>query len=146
MFKQPFKNKNLLSNGLQHIQQNLNLQRRLLKLIQSSLNDDLATHCLHISVSSNKITLFTDSSVWASKLLYQRQVILNALSDYFGERGHTLKVNVLPKQAFKNRPLPKSPSDNILKVLSEANDFGLTDNLSISMNKLIKTLKKNKLS
>ncbi len=146
MFKQPFKNRHLPLTGLQHIQQNLNQQRQLLRHAQSVLPEDLAIHCLHITARKNQMTLFTDSSVWASKLLYQRQLILKALSKYLGAPAHTLKVKVLPKQRETNKALPKLPSKNALKVLSEANHTELTDNLSMSMNKLIKTLQKNKLS
>ncbi|MDF1689064.1 MAG: DciA family protein [Cycloclasticus sp.] len=146
MFKQPFKNKNLPLNGLQHIQQNLNQQRLLLLQVQSALPKDLATHCLHITASKKNVTLFTDSSVWASKLLYLRQLILKTLSDYSGAPVHTLKIKVLSKQRDINQSIPKSPSRTALKVLCEANNAELTDNLKISMNKLIKTLQKNKLS
>ena len=146
MFKQPFKNRHSPLTGLQDIQQNLSQQRQLLRQAQSVLPEDLAIHCLHIIAGKNQVTLFTDSSVWASKLLYQRQLILKALSNYLGARTHTLKVKVLPKKRETNKALPKLPSKNALKVLSEANNTDLTDNLTVSMNKLIKTLKKNKLS
>jgi len=146
MFKQPFKNKNLPLNGLQYIQQNLNQQRRLLQVVQACLTTDLAAHCVHITANKNNITLFTDSSVWASKLLYLRQTILKALFEHFGERVHTLKIKVLAKHTVKSDLLPKSPSANALRLLSEANQSKPTDSLSISMSKLIKTLKKNKLS
>lgn len=146
MFKQPFKNKNSSLSGLQHIRQSLHQQRTLLRLVQDSMAKDLAIHCLHVTASKNTITLFTDSSVWASKLLYLRQPILKTLSNYFGERVHTLKVKVLSKHSIKDQPLPKSPSSNTLKFLAEANDSVQTDKLSTSMNKLIKTLQKNNLS
>jgi len=146
MFKQAFKNRHLPFTGLQHIQQNLNQQRQLLRHAQSVLPKDLASHCLHITAGKNQVTLFTDSSVWASKLLYQRQLILKALSNYLGTPAHTLKVKVLPKQRETSKALPKLPSKNALKVLSEANNTDRTDNLTVSMNKLIKTLQKNKLS
>jgi len=146
MFKQPFKNKKSSLNGLQHIQQSLHQQRALLRLVQESMAKDLAIHCLHVTASKNTITLFTDSSVWASKLLYLRQPILKTLSNYFGERVHTLKVKVLSKHSVKTQLSPKSPSSNTLKFLAEANNSEQTDKLSTSMNKLIKTLQKNKLS
>ena len=146
MFKQPFKNKNLPLNGLQYIQQNLNQQRRLLQVVQACLTTDLAAHCVHIIANKNNITLFTDSSVWASKLLYLRQTILKALFEHLGERVHNLKVKVVSKHMVKNKLLPKSPSVNALRLLNEANQSMPTDSLSISMSKLIKTLQKNKLT
>ncbi|ATI04010.1 MAG: hypothetical protein ACJA2Y_000877 [Cycloclasticus pugetii] len=146
MFKQPFKNNKSSLNGLQHIQQSLHQQKTLLRLVQRSITEDLAAHCLHVTASKNTVILFTDSSVWASKLLYLRQPILNALSNYFGERVRTLKVKVLSKHTAKTPLLPKSPSSHTLKCLTEANDSEQADSLTHSMNKLIKTLQKNKLS
>lgn len=145
MFRQPFNNKKPL-NGLQHIQQNLNQQHHLLKLIQTALNDQLAAHCIHITANKKTLTLFTDSSIWASKLLYQRQLILDVLSENFGEPVQTLKVKVIPKQSVRQRRQPKLPSNGIIKVLKESNNTEQTDSLSASMNKLIKTLQKKKLA
>ncbi|ORU94354.1 MAG: hypothetical protein A6F70_08435 [Cycloclasticus sp. symbiont of Bathymodiolus heckerae] len=144
MLKNPFKNNSAPLRGLQHIQQNLNQQRLLLKVVKTSLTKDLASHCLHITSSNKRTILFTDSSVWASKLLYMRQTILKALSQHFGEQAHTLKVKVLTKRILPTQPLPKSPSINIIKDLSMCN-IESTDKLNTSMRKLIQTLKKNQL-
>ena len=64
MFKQPFKNNRSSLNGLQHIQQSLHQQKTLLRLVQRSITEDLAAHCLHVTASKNTVILFTDSSVW----------------------------------------------------------------------------------
>ncbi|MEO1888838.1 MAG: DciA family protein [Cycloclasticus sp.] len=145
MFKQAFKNNQVPLNGLQQIRKQLNQQEQLLRVIQSALPDNLATHCLHTTYSKNNVILFTDSSVWASKLLYMRQAILNALSQHVGERVHALKVNILSKHVTRHQKAPKTPSNKTISFLSEANNIESSDKLSISMNKLIKTLKKNNL-
>ncbi len=145
MFKQPFKNNQMPLNGLQQIQQQLNQQRQLLRVVQTALPDNLATHCLHITYNKNNLILFTDSSVWASKLLYMRQTILKTMSEHAGERVHALKIKVLSKSVALNRKTPKAPSNKVLNTLSAANHTEPTDKLSISMSKLIKALKKNKL-
>ncbi|ORU92988.1 MAG: hypothetical protein A6F72_05930 [Cycloclasticus sp. symbiont of Poecilosclerida sp. N] len=146
MFKQPFKNDKAALSGLQKIQQTLVQQRVLLRTVQSALADDFARHCLHITSTKNSSILYTDSSVWASKLLYMRQTILKSLSQHFGEPVRTLKIRVLSKQIVRTQKSPKKPSSNALKSLSVANNAEASDKLSISMNKLISTLKKNNLS
>jgi len=145
MFKHPFKNNSAALAGFQNIQKKLNQQRKLLRLVKASLNDNVASHCLHINSSSKSITLFTDSSIWASKLLYLRPTILAALSTHFGEQIHTLKIKVLTKQVKPTLTFPKPPSDTAIKSLSATKDTQTSDKLNISMNKLIKTLKRNKL-
>jgi len=145
MFKHPFKNNSSLLGGFQQIQKKLNQQRQLLRLVKASLNDNVASHCLHINADSKHITLFTDSSIWASKLLYLRPAILQTLSSHFGEPIHTLKVKVLTKQLQPTLTFPKPPSDAAIKSLSAEKNPQAADKLNVSMNKLIKTLKKNKL-
>jgi acid stress-induced BolA-like protein IbaG/YrbA len=146
MFKHPFKNNKKPLNGLQHIQKKLHQQQQILSVVQQSLTKDLAAHCLHISGDNKNILLFTDSSAWASKLLYMRQTILNTLSKHFGERVHGLKVKVLTQQIPSTEKTLKLPSSKTLKSLSKANSSQQPDSLNTSMNKLIYVLKKNKLT
>lgn len=145
MLKHPFKNKKVLLKGFQNIQKKLTQQRLLLRVVRSSLDDNIASHCLHISANSKHIILFTDSSIWASKLLYMRPCILKALSSHFDEQVHTLKIKVLTKKISSIPILPKVPSDKAIKSLSTIDNNEATDKLNVSINKLIKTLKKNKL-
>ncbi|MBL4743629.1 MAG: DUF721 domain-containing protein [Cycloclasticus sp.] len=144
MFKRSSKYNNA-SNGLQRIQQNLVQQRRLLNIVQSCLSEELATHCLHVTLHKNKVTLFTNSSIWASKLTYMRPVILKTLSDQFSDTVHALKVKVLINQTATHLKKPKKLSNKALNILSNSNSSAPNDKLSTSMSKLITTLKKNKL-
>jgi len=145
MFKHPFKNNSAALAGFQHIQKKLNQQRRLLRHVKASLDDNVASHCLHINVDNKQITLFTDSSIWASKLLYLRPTILDALSLHFTEQVQTLKVKVLTKQVKPTLAFPKAPSSRAIESLSAKKNPKLTDKLNVSMNKLIKTLQRNRL-
>ncbi|MEH6503167.1 MAG: DciA family protein [Cycloclasticus sp.] len=146
MFKQPFKNDYSPLQALQHTQQNLAQQRQLLHVVQTCLPDHLASHCLYVVAKKNSVTVFTDSSVWASKILYMRQTILKTLSVHLNDRPYTLKVKVMTKQIQALQQKPKSPSDKTLQMLSDANDFKPKDKLNESIMKLISTLKKNKLA
>jgi len=144
MFKQPFKNSQLPTNGLQHIQKNLNVQRKLLQLVRDCLSDELATHCVHVTANIKQATIFTDSPVWASKLLYLRSPILDALSSHFSARVKSMKVKVLSKKILPPKSQPKTPSIKTVNFLTQANAIDSSDQLSIAMNKLIVALQKNK--
>lgn len=144
MFKQPFKNNNLPNNGLQHIQKSLNAQRKLLQLVRDCLSDELATHCVHVTANVKQATIYTDSPVWASKLLYLRSPILDALSIHFSARVKSMKVKVLSKKILSPKTRPKTPSNQALQFLTQANATDSSDQLSVAMNKLIVALKKNR--
>lgn len=146
MFKHPLgKNKASLS-GLQNIQLNLKQQRELLVVVKNCLTEQLAKHCSHLIINKSRVILYTDSSVWASKLLYMRAVIIEAISNHVSDRIQTLSVKVLHLQTLQNENKPKLPSSQTLKYLNEANNNSAGDKLSASMSKLIKALKRNKLA
>ena len=81
MLKKLFNHRLSSSDALLQIQQRLNLHEKTLKAVKTNLDDQLANHCLHIIVNKEVAILFTDSSIWASKLLYMRTPILQTLSD-----------------------------------------------------------------
>jgi len=143
MFKQPFKKNLLPSGGLQQIQKNLNAQRKLLDIVKNGLPENLAAHCLHVTTKSGKVTLFTDSSVWASKLLYLRKPIMDTLSLNCSAPIRSLKIKVLSKQITKSQAKLKPATSSALKFLAQANEIDTSDPLKVAMNKLITTLQKN---
>lgn len=132
------------SDALLHIQQRLNLHKQTLNAVKANLDDQLATHCVHIIVNNETAILFADSSIWASKLLYMRTPILQTLSDYTGGRISSLKVKVLTYNPAEHKKTPQNPSIKTLNALSSANTSS-SDKLSISMRKLIHILKRNRL-
>jgi len=142
MFKRPFKHNIARLSGLQHIQQALSAQQKLLQIVKEPLDASLAQHCLHVTVRSKKAILSTDSSIWASKLLYMRSIILAALSAHLGDEVLALTIKVRPSQISKQLKQPNVPSRDTLNVLSKANPADSTDSLSLAMNKLIKALRK----
>ncbi|MDX2426963.1 MAG: DciA family protein [Cycloclasticus sp.] len=146
MLKQPFKNNHSSLQVLQQTQQNLARQRQLLQAVQTSLPDNLALHCLYAVAKKNSVTVFTDSSVWASKILYMRRTILDALSKQICDQPITLNVKVMTQQAPARQHRPKSPSHKTLQILSDANTLKPKDSLNESLINLFNTLKKNKLT
>jgi|GEM_PF-551326 len=144
MFKQPFKHSLLPNDGLQHIQKKLITQRKLLHLVKSNLPENLAPHCIHVTESHNKITLFTDSSVWASKLLYLRQAILKNLSLNHSATVKSLKVTVLSRKGIKEAVKLKPVSSASIQFLAQANETDQEDTVSAAMNRLVTTLRKNR--
>ena len=144
MFKRLLDNKVPLT-GLQHIQQTLNYQHELLQVVKLHVADGLADHCLHIATTNNSIVLYTDSSVWASKLLYLRIPILDALSKQVAGRIQTLTIRVLPKHQSESLSLPKLPSSETIQNLASGNTIHTKEKLGASFSKLIDTLIKSKL-
>lgn len=133
------------SDALTQIQQHLNLQKKTLNAVKTNLDDQLASHCLHIIVNKEVAILFTDSSIWASKLLYMRAPILQSISDYTTSPISSLKIKVLTYNPSIQKKSPQTPSNQTLNVLTSANNTSSSDKLSTSMKKLIHILKKNRL-
>ena len=144
MFKQPFKHNLLPNDGLQHIQKKLIAQRKLLHIVKTHLPENLAPHCLHVTESQNKVTVFTDSSVWASKLLYLRQAILKNLSLNYSANVKSLKITVLSRKGIKEAAKPKPVSSAAIQFLAQANATDQEDTVSAAMNRLVTTLRKNR--
>ncbi|MBQ0725051.1 MAG: DUF721 domain-containing protein [Cycloclasticus sp.] len=145
MLKKLFNHRLSSSDALLQIQQRLNLHDKTLKAVKTNLDDQLANHCLHIIVNKEVAILFTDSSIWASKLLYMRAPILQTLSDYTGSRIASLKVKVLTYNPTDHKKAPQTPSSKTLSALSSTNNTSSNDKLSTSMKKLIHVLKRNRL-
>ena len=143
MFKHPLNHPLSCLASLQRIQLNLKKQQQITKKVQSFLPIALAKHCIHVTLSANKITLYTHSSVWASKLLYLRKQILAQASKEFNEPVHSFKVKVLSTKDTETLHLkPLKPSSNTLKNMALSSSALNDSNLKKSLLKLINTLKK----
>jgi hypothetical protein len=147
MFKHPFNNSTSNKDSLQRIQFNLKKQRALTKRVQSFLPSELAEHCIHVTLSckkkANNITLYTHSSVWASKLLYLRKQILAQASKEFNEPLQSFKVKVISKgKTTLPKPKPLKPSLSTLENMALASTSIENSALKESLLHLINTLKK----
>lgn len=78
-------------------------QGRLLSLVRSLLPAPLCDHCLFVRSGSRGLVIYTDSSVWASRLRY----LSNDLCLKLRERGHPfgkINVRILPAERPRQRP------------------------------------------
>jgi len=144
MFKHPIKNTSQAPEVLQQITHTLRLQKKLTQQVQSILPAELAKHCLHVtSNNKNIVTLYTDSSVWASKLLYLRRSIMTFLSQQFCDPVKNIKVKVLP-QPYKSIPKKiKKPALSVINNLQSTLSSQEHNKLNDAMYRLIETLKKS---
>jgi len=142
MFTHPLKKNTKNKDALHRIQSNLNKQKVLTNQIKSFLPSGPAEHCLHVTLSDDKITLYTDSSLWASKLLYLRQSILTQAIVNLGQPINHFKVKVLANDQFKTVPSKLlKPSIDTLKNMSEGCLSIKDEQLKSALSRLIRTLK-----
>ena len=142
MFTHPLKNSLHNKNILQRIHVNLDKQGVLNRRIKSFLPADLADHCLHATVSDKKLTLFTNSSMWASKLLYCRNLILSKAASEISQPITSFKVKVMASDRFKTTPAKlKKPSLKTLDDMAQATSSISDEKLKHSLKLLITTLK-----
>jgi hypothetical protein len=74
----------------------MGLQRR----IRRALEPDLRPHCLHATLEGGRLTLVSDSPVWASRLRFGAPGLMAALA---GERPVTeVRVRVAPQAAARS--------------------------------------------
>ena len=142
MFIHPLKKNANTKDALQRIQLNLDKQKVLTNHIKSLLPSGLADHCLHVTLSDSKITLYTDSSMWASKLLYLRKSILAQAAKKLEQPVTNFRVKVLANDYFKSSPSKLlKPSTDTLNNMSEGCSTIKDGQLKDSLSRLIRTLK-----
>lgn len=143
MFTHPLKNQRYNKDVLQRIQANLNKQKVLTKRIKSILPNGLDKHCLHVTLSDKKLTLYTDSSMWASKFLFLRKSIMSQGALEINQPIQNFKVKVMATEKFKARPVPLlKPSSTTLVNMSKGCSSIKDEQLKNSLTRLIATLKK----
>ncbi|ORU89932.1 MAG: hypothetical protein A6F71_02925 [Cycloclasticus sp. symbiont of Poecilosclerida sp. M] len=143
MFKHPINSRSNSLDGLKSIHLNLNSQRQLTKQVKEILSPQLALHCLHAIHTNDKIVLFTDSSAWASKLLFMRRTILKNLSALTKRPIKNFNVKVLPKTSIQTKHKlrhTKRASKQTIINLNQPYNLDRNDVLSIALKKLADTL------
>ncbi|PCI19323.1 MAG: hypothetical protein COB62_05735 [Piscirickettsiaceae bacterium] len=143
MFKHPITKKTSELDGMKRINLTLKKNQQYLQKVQQQLPKNLANHCIHVVFNKNKLTLYTDSSIWASKLLYQRIQIIDAISKSFCEPVQSLSVRVVNEQLKLTIKKPIKPSAQTINnfALSTIHTSQKNDVLNTALNKLIKVLK-----
>jgi len=120
MLKHPLHNSRK-PTGMERITLTLQQNQFYLEAIQQQLPKQLAEHCHHAVFKNSKLTLFTDSPVWASKLLYNRVKIIDAITPHFREPVQGLTIRVVDNSIFAYKKRQKKPfQDN-------ANNSSLSD-------------------
>ncbi len=125
----------------------IEIQKVLLKIIKSSLPENLSKHALYCVLSGKKVSLYTDSAVWSSQLRFYHQSILQSLIN--SERGtiEVLQIKIIPKtidqQQKKTMNLPST--ENIDFILQQA-ESQTDEKLKTALLKLGKTFTKLTLS
>jgi hypothetical protein len=84
---------------LEGLERDMGLQRR----VRRALDPELRTHCLHAIFDGGRLTLVSDSPVWASRLRFGAPGLMAAL----GVEGLAVKevrVRVVPQAAVRPGP------------------------------------------
>jgi len=146
MLKHPFQNSHN-PTGMELITLTLQQNQLYLEVIQQQLPKQLAEHCIHTVFKNNKITLFTDSPVWASKLLYSRVKIIGAISEHFRDPVQGLTIRVVDNSIFAHKKIPKKSFNGTSRRLSSSDNPKNIDVLDDAINKLTNVIQnQNKLN
>ncbi len=148
MKSRPDKINKIIRNS-QHLNQLLQVSRQqeqILKTIKQLLDPQLAAHCISAHYSRQCLKLFTDSSVWASRLRFQskslgRQLAANHLPT------HKIDVRVIPKSEIHHKTVKKRSALKISEKTAEniVQTAGLLDNeaLEAALLKLARSVTKS---
>jgi hypothetical protein len=71
---------------------------RLQRQVRQALEPDLRPHCLHATLEAGRLTLVTDSPVWASRLRFAAPLLLVLLGGD-GPAATEVRVRVAPPPA-----------------------------------------------
>ncbi|PCH85240.1 MAG: hypothetical protein COB89_02900 [Piscirickettsiaceae bacterium] len=141
MFKRPFNEHSSNTNGLKQITLTLKKNQLYLQAIQQELPKQLANHCIHVVFHNAKLIVYTDSPVWASKLLYSRVQIIDAITNNFREPVQGLTVRVVDNTMNTDKRRPITPSLHTINNLNLSNSSDNNDTLGSALTKLKKVLR-----
>lgn len=141
MFKHPFNKHVSATNGLNKITLTLKKNKLYLQAIQQQLPSLLAEHCIHVVLNKNKLIVYTDSPVWASKLLYNRVQIIGAITNNFREPVQGLTIRVVDNTINTDKRRPIKPSLHTINNLNLSSSCSHNDALSSALTKLKKILR-----
>ncbi len=100
------------SRHLKKLISDSNEQLAILNHIKQLLNKQLAEHCLSASYDNNRLKLFTDSTIWASRLRFQSQSLKQQLQAFGLE---VTQIDVRVSLDSLQKPLPrKKPARPVL--------------------------------
>ena len=103
---------------------------RLLATVQAHLPPDLRAHCSGATTVDGQLVLFTESSVWATRLRYQQRDLIDRLRAHAYLHIPTVRIQVAPPARIPSpapRPLQLSQANaaEIQKTASAITDLDL---------------------
>ncbi len=114
------------SKHLQKLLHNSRNQIRIFNIINQLLPEQLKTHCLGANLHDKQLTLFADSSIWASRLRYESaDLLLKVREKQLPATKITVRVQMapLPKKPAKKKPAMRPVlSENTSKMLKQTAD------------------------
>ncbi len=125
---------NYLQNSVEFatIRAKLQQNQGLLGQIKGALPSPLSEHCVGLAIKHTQLTLYADSSVWASKLRYFTREIssnLNKKKIYFNKINVKISIDNRSKTPIKSRRrsrlLSASNSDQMQKIADHIPDTDL---------------------
>ncbi len=119
--------KNILKDSHGHFRAltaQIDVQLKVLQIIRKALPTELAPHAVHCVGQGRKLTVYTDSSVWATPLRFHKQTILTSMA-LIKETYTELQIKVISPidDTFSlKKPDPIIPAQS---VINDIKDFGL---------------------
>lgn len=93
-------------------------QQQILNTIKQLLDKQLAAHCISAHYSGQCLKLYTDSSVWASRLRFQSKSLAKQLAAH-DLPAHKIDVRVVPKSETR-APIKKKRSAHKISAKAAA--------------------------
>lgn len=143
MKSRPKKINNIISDSsqLKNLIQLSQQQQKILNIIKQLLPKSLAAHCISAQHIDQSVKVFTDSSVWASKLRFQSKNLCKELSAQ-GIATDKIDVRVSPQsethsntsKSRSSRLLSNQAAETILQTADSISDA----NLKLALQRLAK--------
>ncbi len=101
-------------------------QQVLLRQVQSQLPTPLNKHCIATVIKGCRLLIYTDASIWASRLRFSSRNLLRQLVES-GINLEKIIVRVMlgesPPKRAKNHPVRQLSAENADTILQAANDI-----------------------
>ena len=128
-----------------YYQNRIKTQNELLKTIKSALPSSLSEKVHYCVITENKLSLYTDSALWASQLRFYQQNLLESVLKENQRSFEKLQIKIIPKtseiKSESNQQLPSKK--NIFLILDQAENQQ-DKKLKNALLKLGNTLRKKK--
>lgn len=140
---------NSIIHGSQHLNnllQTCRQQQEILYTVKKILDQQSASHCISAHYSGQCLKIFTDSSVWASRLRFQIKSLIKKLTEA-GIETHKIDVRVIPKSQ-PDKPLRKKRtalkvSSNTAEHIAQTADSIEDEQLGAALKKLALSVTKS---